>query len=334
MAGFEEFIPLARENGVDSRVLNGNEVAQMFPGASRGYLGALHTPSDFRAEPWVAVPRLARAAVRAGAVLIENCAVRGLDQAGGHLSGVITEAGIVHADQVLVAGGAWSSLLLRRHGVNIPQISVKATVAATDPVASVHEGGAADHTLAFRRRVDGGYTLAPEGFHELYIGPDGVRGLPKYLRPLMNDPFSRHYLPVAPKGFPDGWLTPRRWALDAPSPFEAMRVLDPRPNTRRAARLLADFQTLFPGVGPVGLRASWAGMIDVMPDVVPVVDQVPDMDGLWVGTGMSGHGFGIGPAFGRILADLITGGTAGHDMARFRFSRFTDGTKLVMGPGM
>lgn len=75
-------------------------------------------------------------------------------------------------------------------------------------------------------------------------------------------------------------------------------------------------------------------MIDVMPDVVPVVDEVPHVPGLWIGTGMSGHGFGIGPAFGRILADMMSGAEAGHDMSRFRFERFTDGSKLEMGPGM
>ncbi len=334
MAGFEEFLPLARANGVDSRLLSTQEVGAMLPDASRGYLGALHTPSDYRAEPWVAVPRLARAAARAGAVLIENCAVRGLDVAGGRIAGVITEKGRIAADQVLVAGGAWSSLLLRRHGVKIPQISVKSTVLATTPVEEVYAGGAADHTLAFRRRRDGGYTLAPEGFHEFYIGPDGVRGLPTYLRPLLNDPFSRHYLPAAPKGFPDAWGTPRRWSMEARSPFETMRVLNPAPHKGRVQKLLRDFQTLFPKLGPVGLQASWAGMIDVMPDVVPIVDRAPDLPGLWVGTGMSGHGFGIGPAFGRILADMMTGTEAGHDMTRFRFGRFTDGSKLVMGPGM
>ncbi len=334
MAGYEAFVKLAAAHGVDSRILSGGEVATMLPGAARDYLGALHTPSDYRAEPWVAVPRLARAATRAGAVLIENCAVRGLDVAAGRIAGVLSEQGRLRADQVLVAGGAWSSLLLRRHAVALPQLSVKATVVATAPLAAVHEGGAADHVLAFRRRVDGGYTLAPEGFHELYIGPDGLRGLPKYLRPLMKDPFSRHYLPAAPKGFPDAWGTPRRWSFEAPSPFEAMRVLNPAPNAARASRLLRDFEALFPGLGRVPMQASWAGMIDVLPDVVPVVDQVPDLPGLWVGTGMSGHGFGIGPAFGRILADMIRGGAAGHDMARFRFSRFSDGSKLVMGPGM
>lgn len=35
-------------------------------------------------------------------------------------------------------------------------------------------------------------------------------------------------------------------------------------------------------------------MIDTMPDVVPIVDHVPELDGLILATGMSAHGFGIG----------------------------------------
>ncbi|MDF1670405.1 MAG: FAD-binding oxidoreductase [Roseovarius sp.] len=334
MAEFEEFVSLAKLHGVDSRILSGSEAGDLMPTASRSYLGALHTPSDFRAEPWIAVPRLARAALRQGAVLIENCAVRGLDISAGHIRGVITEQGRLSADQVLVAGGAWSSLLLRRHGVKIPQLSVKNTVLATVPVENVHNGGAADHILAFRRRQDGGYTLAPEGFHEVYIGPDAVRGMGKFFGPMMRSPFGRAYWPASPKGFPDAWGQRRRWALDGPSPFEATRVLNPAPHIKSVTKMLADFQQLFPQLGKISAQVSWAGMIDVLPDVVPIVDKVPDRPGLWVGTGMSGHGFGIGPAFGRILADMMCGQNAGHDMTRFRFARFGDGSKLVMGPGM
>ena len=145
---------------------------------------------------------------------------------------------------------------------------------------------------------------------------------------------SRHYLPMAPKGYPDAWGTARQWSLDAASPFEATRILNPAPHQGKINMLLTEFQSLFPQLGPVGVQASWAGMIDVMPDVVPIVDEAPDLPGLWIGTGMSGHGFGIGPAFGRILADLMTGGDAGHDMARFRFGRFADGSKLELGPGL
>lgn len=331
---YEEFIPLAKAHGVDSRMLSRADVAGMMPDASRSYAGALQTPSDYRAEPWVAVPGLARAAARAGAVIREHCAVRGLDMAAGRIAGVITEAGRVAADQVLVAGGAWSSLLLRRHGVKIPQLSVKNTVVATQPVADVHNGGAADDVLAFRRRRDGGYTLAPEGFHEFYIGPDALRGMGRFLGPLLRDPWGRAYWPASPAGFPDSWGQARRWSMESVTPFEKTRILDPAPHRKSVGKLLRDFGQLFPQLGPVQMQAAWAGMIDVLPDVVPIVDEVPDVPGLWIGTGMSGHGFGIGPAFGRILADLMSGGKAGHDMERFRFGRFTDGSTLVMGPGL
>ena len=74
-------------------------------------------------------------------------------------------------------------------------------------------------------------------------------------------------------------------------------------------------------------------MIDTMPDVVPVVDHSP-LRGLTIATGMSGHGFGIGPGIGRIVADLVTGTRPGHDLSRFRLARFSDGTRIAPGPSL
>jgi glycine/D-amino acid oxidase-like deaminating enzyme len=73
---------------------------------------------------------------------------------------------------------------------------------------------------------------------------------------------------------------------------------------------------------------EWAGLIDVMPDVVPVISKVDGLPGLVVATGFSGHGFGIGPAAGCVAADLVTGATPIVDPTEFRFSRFSDGSKL------
>ena len=71
-----------------------------------------------------------------------------------------------------------------------------------------------------------------------------------------------------------------------------------------------------------------------MPDLVPVVDRVDAIPGLTLGTGMSGHGFGIGPGFGRALADLVQNNAPRHDLKRFRMSRFTDGAPIELGPGL
>jgi glycine/D-amino acid oxidase-like deaminating enzyme len=73
-------------------------------------------------------------------------------------------------------------------------------------------------------------------------------------------------------------------------------------------------------------------MIDVTPDAVPVLGEVRQIGGLHLATGLSGHGFGIGPAIGRIMADLLTGRPPGHDLTRFRPGRFADGSKIVPGP--
>ena len=75
-------------------------------------------------------------------------------------------------------------------------------------------------------------------------------------------------------------------------------------------------------------------MIDTMPDVVPVIDRVAAIPGLVIATGLSGHGFGIGPGVGRVVADLVAGNPVGHDLTRFRLSRFSDGSKLVQGPSL
>jgi glycine/D-amino acid oxidase-like deaminating enzyme len=84
----------------------------------------------------------------------------------------------------------------------------------------------------------------------------------------------------------------------------------------------------------VNFAQSWAGMIDTMPDVVPILDQCPKLPGLTIATGMCGHGFGIGPGIGRVMADMIVGKPIGHDLSRFRFSRFTDGSKIGIGPAL
>ncbi len=332
-ADYENWLNDAVPMGVDSVLLSAAEVDDLIPGMTHRYPAALHTPSDMRAEPFLAVPALARAAVRAGAVIVENCAARLLDRSAGKISGVVTEQGLVKAPQVIVAGGAWSSLFLRNEGVNIPQLSVRATVAATQKLPDVFAGGATDDKLAFRRRQNGGYTLAASGYHETFIGRDSFRHFSTYLPQLLSQPFARAYRLLGPKGFPDGWGTPRRWGGESQSPFERLRILDPAPNASKVEEIRAAFQALLPALGEVRIASAWAGMIDAMPDIVPVVDKAP-VDGLTICTGMCGHGFGIGPAFGRIMADMVRDVDIGHDLSRFRFSRFSDGSKLVPGPDL
>ena len=331
---YRDWLDQAAPYQVSTRLLSAGDVAAMMPTARRRWAGGLYTPTDMRAEPWVTVPAFAQAAVRAGATIIEDCAARLLELEAGRVTGVITEKGVIKTSSVVLAGGAWSSLLLRRHGVSIPQLSVQSTAAQTDKMPEVYAGGAVDDKLAWRRRVDGGYTLAPSSFHELFIGPDAFRAFTRFVPQLIKDPLGTRFLLAAPAGFPDSWGTARRWNGDQISPFEKMRILNPAPNSAKVAKLGRDFTQRFPDIGPTKIKSAWAGMIDTMPDVVPVVDHCAALPGLSICTGMCGHGFGIGPAMGRIMSRLATGQDTGHDLTRFRLSRFSDGSKLVLAPNL
>ena len=138
--------------------------------------------------------------------------------------------------------------------------------------------------------------------------------------------------PGAPKGYPGAWGSPRRWSADQVSPFERMRVLNPEPSAANVRRIEERLPKRYTELKGVGIAEAWAGMIDVTPDAVPTLGEDDRVAGLFIATGLSGHGFGIGPAIGRIMADLVTGRPPGHDLARFRPRRFFDGSEIVPGP--
>ena len=335
MSRLEKWIDIAAEHNVDSVKISKKDVDAQFSGTGSGrWVGGILTPSDARGEPWQAVPAVADLARDSGVQIRENCAVRSLDIQAGHVKGVVTENGAVKAEQVILAGGAWSSVFASAIGINIPQLSVHLTVARTAPLPQFFNGNAADEKLALRRREDGGYTLAPSDGQKFSLGPDSFRHLSKYL-PLASKTWRyTQFRPAAPKGYPDSWGTDRKFSTEKTSPFEQTRVLNPNPDPSKIIEMQRDFAHRFPEIGEPVIANSWAGMIDTMPDVVPIVDRVPDLPGLIVATGMSGHGFGIGPGFGRVIARMVQGLPVEHDLSRFRFSRFSDGSKIDLGPSI
>ena len=106
----------------------------------------------------------------------------------------------------------------------------------------------------------------------------------------------------------------------------ALRVLDPEPDQYVVDRARAATAAAFPVFRNTVVAESWGGMIDVMPDAIPVIAPVDTLPGFFVATGFSGHGFGIGPGAGKLVADMVAGDPTLVDPAPFRLTRFTDGS--------
>jgi glycine/D-amino acid oxidase-like deaminating enzyme len=330
-AKYETWLPHARRHGLDSRLLKASEVNGLLEGTTERWRGGLYTPSDGVAEPSMAAPAIAMAARRLGASIMSHCAVRGIERSGGRVSGVVTEMGKVACESVVLAGGTWSSLFCRALDVKLPQLKVLASVLRTGPVKGGPSPAAWGPGLALRKCLDGGYTVS-NGNVIADIVPDNFRFLTRFL-PLLRMEHKGITLKFG-KPFFDDWRLSRPWRLDEMSPFERLRILDPAPVARDLARARDTLERAFPIFRGAPTAASWAGFIDTTPDLLPVISSVDAIPGFYISTGYSGHGFGIGLGAGRLTADLVSGKTPVVDPAPFRFSRFSDGSRVRPEAGL
>lgn len=329
---FEEWYEVARQHQLATRMLSQNEVKAKYPNIRGDWIGGMLTETDGRAEPFVAVPALARAAQRAGVCIAEECAVRTLDIEAGQVAGVATEKGRVRCRQVVLAGGVWSTHFAANASLSLPQLAIRSTVARTEPAPNSYVPNISSPGLTMRRRSDGGYTITTGTLAEHYLSPSSFRYFTKFLKLLKTAARDVRLHPGAPKDFPGAWGMQRRWTAEQVSPFERMRVVSPKPSPLVLKHIEQRMPKRFPELRNIKLAESWAGMIDVTPDAVPILGESHTQPGLYIATGLSGHGFGLGPAVGRIMADILTGGVPGHDLSRFRMRRFFDGSPIIPGP--
>ena len=314
------WLEAARAHGVQASLLEGSDLLRVMPeGAAAGWSGALHTPSDGRAEPHRSSAVIARAAQRLGAHIVTGCAVRGLDITAGRVTGLYSERGRLRCSNVVLAGGAWATFFSANLGLRLPQLKVVASVLRTAPMAGGPEQAVGASRYAFRKRADGGYTIAQRNGNLAPITPDSFRYLGDFL-PALSKQFREVRLRLDGR-FLQELRQPRRWDMDAESPFERCRVLDPQPSPAILSEARDALATAFPFFREMRVAQSWAGVMDVTPDAVPVIGPVEKLPGLFLSTGYSGHGFGIAPGAGHLLADLIDGSTPLVDPQPFAYAR-------------
>jgi sarcosine oxidase subunit beta len=85
-----------------------------------------------------------------------------------------------------------------------------------------------------------------------------------------------------------------------------------------------------PALADASLMRGWAGLYEMTPDQTGILSAVPEVEGLHVIAGFSGHGFMHGPIAGRLMAELIADGRATTvDIAPLALGRFARGELAV-----
>jgi glycine/D-amino acid oxidase-like deaminating enzyme len=321
MALYESWLNGVAPLDVGSKLLSPGEIETLVPGGHGKWLGGIYTPSDGRAEPTMAPSAIARAAQDKGAIIVENCAVRGIESSGGKVSGVVTEHGEIRCDQVILAGGLWSRRFLGNLGIALPTLPLISSVLLTSPMDGPTEIAVGGPDFSFRKHVSGGYIITNRGGIDAPLTIDhlliGLRYLPQ-LRAMWD---------AIRIGFGTEFVRDlglaRRWSNDQPSPFEKVRTRDPEPNPIPNAEALRKLREHWPAFERGQIVQEWAGAIDMTPDSFPVISPAAKLPGLTIATGFSGTGFGTGPAGGHLAADIATSATPIVDPTPYRLGRLS-----------
>jgi D-amino-acid dehydrogenase len=96
---------------------------------------------------------------------------------------------------------------------------------------------------------------------------------------------------------------------------------DAPPTPIQLERALPRAHALFPLGEPIDAK-PWMGSRPCLPDMLPVIGKAPRHAGLWFDFGHQHHGLTLGPATGRLLAEMMTGETPFADPGPFAVERF------------
>jgi sarcosine oxidase subunit beta len=108
---------------------------------------------------------------------------------------------------------------------------------------------------------------------------------------------------------------------------------DTTPDERFVAEeLLPAAVERFPPLEEAAIEHSWVGLYEMTPDRHPIIGPAPEVEGLYLANGFSGHGFQHAPVVGRLVAELVVEGAARTvDVSGLGLERFGSGDLVPEG---
>ncbi|MEE9174195.1 MAG: FAD-binding oxidoreductase [Thermoplasmata archaeon] len=159
----EEDVPVMRDRAKEIRktgsraeVLVGRKLRRRFPWlGSSGIFGALFTPDDGHLDPYEVATGFLKRARERGAELLVNSPVEEITIRASRAQGVVAGETTVEAEAVVLAMGAWTTPLLRRHGFALPIKGYRVQALVTAPIPNLP-------ALPMLHEIPDGYYLRPE----------------------------------------------------------------------------------------------------------------------------------------------------------------------------
>ncbi len=216
LEGLKRNVELQKRLGVNTRLLEPEEVKAILPQTATDDLAAAaYEPHSGYADPVTTAQTYASAAVREGAVLLEECEVFAVRREGRRLRGLETTRGLIEADVVVNATGVWCNRFFEMVEVEMPVKVYKEEIVVWRRPQSF----AGDHPVV--GDLPNNYYMRPAGETQTYMGsinPDlsipgryatdfdleervGIETATRY-----GEAVSKRFPAMAEAGFAGGWI--------------------------------------------------------------------------------------------------------------------------------
>ena len=114
-----ELAQQAQKLGIETHILNANEVQKMEPDVEVKTLGGVYYPNDCHLHPGKMMKTLRQANLNAGVQMVFNQEVVDFETNGHQVISVVTQQGKFSCDHLIVAPGAWLEVLTKKLGIQI-----------------------------------------------------------------------------------------------------------------------------------------------------------------------------------------------------------------------
>ncbi|MGJ8547672.1 MAG: FAD-dependent oxidoreductase [Sulfitobacter sp.] len=265
----------AARMGIPSQMLTAQEVKDYWPAlVIDDVKSGFFVPSNGQVNPLDVTVALSKGARAKGGQVFEETTVERLEIRDGKVVGVVTDNGTIATDKVLLAGGMWSHLFAKSHGITVP----------------LH---AAEH---------------------FYIVTEPVKDLPSD-QPILNITEERNYWKEdAGKILIGGFEAyGKAWAQDGiPADFEFDEL--PFDMDHVEDDLMRMFARM-PSLEDMGIQTFFNGPESFTPDGRPYLGPAPEVEGVFLATGMNSNGILNSGGVGLTMAEWLIDGAPSRSMA-------------------
>ena len=267
-----------KSRGYTLDLLTINEARSLEPELNPGLYGAMHFPLRGQADPKQATRAFADAAAERGAHIMTGRKVTGINQTpeGGYRVACGQES--FTARRLILAAGAWCGRLGEMLGVRIPIVPVRGQMWATQPLPP---------------RVF--YSLSSaESYAHWSRSPGGSADTPPELTHVGDRRVTRHLY--------------GRQNRDGEIIFGGDREMVGYDYTVDAGGVEVNFGhtgEVLPMLQDLSISRTWSGMMPFSLDGRPIIGRIPQLENVYIVSGLASSGFGRGPMAGKLIADYV-----------------------------